>query len=74
MKYRVKQIGNWYYPQYKWLCFWIDIKENKTGMYGDYIYTTTAKRASLDSAKYVIVKYKKSLPEKERIVNIWEIE
>jgi hypothetical protein len=27
MKYRIKQVGNRYYPQYKFLCFWCNFDE-----------------------------------------------
>lgn len=46
MKYRVKQVGNWYYPQYRLLIFWINIGSPKL---------------SLDKAKHVIAQDKKLL-------------
>ncbi len=73
MKYRVKQIGKWYYPQYKWLCFWRTIQEERVQQNLRYE-MVDVKFSSLDSAKNKITLHKISLKKEKVIINIWEIE
>jgi hypothetical protein len=73
MKYRVKQIGNWYYPQYKWLWFWKTIQEDRIQENGNYA-MSDARCLTLDSAKCKISIHRSSQKIQQTIVvKIWKI-
>jgi hypothetical protein len=72
MQYRIKQVGNWYYPQYKQLWFWLTIQEERIAHNG-MSEMLDAGCLSLDSAKCKITEYKKSLEKEKVVIRIWEI-